>query len=200
MKGITKNALSTHIESNKTNVSSLYKSSDALQETTLGDDASKERSAVSDYNVSENILNNSISNGDLLHNSKRSVILKEGVEIELDKTILQYANSIKEWLEGCLSYRFIGERIGRQISGNDKMLADPVTSIILSVEAVMFLIENNIPLGCLDSTRLNNLSKDDIVPDLIGDICHNLEISSEERYNVSNECYKLYDNIEIVTI
>lgn len=142
------------------------------------------------------------NSNDLLHGSKRSVVLKEGLalelELELDKIISQYTNSIKEWLKGCLGYEFVGERIGRQISGNDQMLEDPVIPVILSVEAVMFLIENNIPLGCLDNTTLNNLSKDELVEDLVGEICNNLAISSEERYDVATECYKLYDNIEFV--
>lgn len=133
---------------------------------------------------------------DLLHDSKRSVILKDEYKSEFKDIIPKYVQLVQSWLEGCLSYRFVGERIGKQISKNDKMSKDPATSVVSGVEAVISLIENNIPLGCLDNTTLDKLSKDQVVVDLVGKICNNLAIPEEEREEVVIKCCEYYDNIE----
>ena len=183
--------ISINASSNKANKSALYESSMALQQ-----------SAPKEIDKEQSTVDNNMSYGKPLFNSKRTVNLKDNLKDELDinKTIPQYINHIKEWLEGCLSYRFVGERIGRQISKDDQMLADPVLPIISSVEAVMNLIEDNTPLGCLDTTTLNELSKDEIVESLVGDICNNLDISNDKREKIADDCYKYYSNIEFVEI
>lgn len=187
MKGITKNALSINTRSDQANGIGSYRSSDVLQ-----------KSAPGKVSQEQSVADNNISYGEALLNSERTVTLKDNRkgELSINKITLQYTNYIKEWLEGCLSYRFIGERIGKQISKNDQMLNNPAPAVISSVEAVMHLIENNIPLGCLDNTTLDKLSKDQVVIDLVGRICNNLAISEEERDEVVTKCCEYYDNIE----
>jgi hypothetical protein len=184
-------AISDNASFNKANKLASYKSSRVLQQ-----------SAPSEIDKEQSRLDHNMLYGKTLLNSERTVTLKDNLKDELDinKTIPQYINHIKEWLEGCLSYRFVGERIGRQISKDDQMLADPVWPIISSVEAVMNLIEDNIPLGCLDTTTLNELSKDEIVESLVGDICNNLDVSNDKREKIADDCYKYYSNIEFVEI
>ncbi len=185
LKDVT--AISVNANSNEANKSASYKSSRVLQQ-----------SAPSEVDKEQSTVDHNMSYGKTLLNSERTVTLKDNLKggLGIDKTISQYTNYIKEWLNGCLAYEFVGERIGKQISKNDQMLHNPAPSIISSVEAVMNLIENNVPLDCLDTTTLDEISKDQVVIDLVGKICNNLAISEEEIYEVFNKCCEYFDNIE----